>query len=358
MKKNIILIAAAAACILASCNKMETDNTGKPTVEEATMILSIESQKTKASGSGHGSQAGDNKVNTLDVFIFRNNPGQPDDGLLDGYKRFSGADLGDMSALPVKATTGKKTVVAIANAHKENWNGVTSLNELKKQETLLKSENTQDFFMSGSKETTLEKVSEISISISRMVARVCLENISVDFTGTPYEGMSLSNVQIYLVNAIGNKYAVDGSDCTTKQILNKGEAVSSDIQGCTMSGILQESLKTAISNSQPYRTAHYFYCYENKIDTESASEKFTRLVVQGDIDGVTYYYPVNINQKDFGHSESVGHYGISRNTSYSLSLTINRPGSTDPDKPVVGGTLNVGITVEDWTTVPVSNIVF
>lgn len=357
MKKHII-IAAAAACILASCNKMETDNTGKPTVEEATMLLNIESQKTKASGSGHGSQAGDNTVNTLDVFIFRNNPGQPDDGTLDGYKRFSGAELGDMSALPVKATTGKRTVVAIANAHRENWNGITSLNELKKQETLLKSENTQDFFMSGSKETTLEKVSEISISISRMVARVCLENISVDFTGTPYEGMSLTNVQVYLVNATGNKLAVDGADGTPRQILNKGEAVPSDIQGCAMSGILQETLKTEISNAKPYSTPHYFYCYENRIDSESEEMKFTRLVVQGDIDGITYYYPVNINQKDFGHSESTDHFGISRNTSYSLTLTITRPGSTDPDKPVVSGTLHVGITVEDWNTVPESNIVF
>ena len=74
------------------------------------------------------------------------------------------------------------------------------------------------------------------------------------------------------------------------------------------------------------------YCYPNDSDDDMMGSPPTRMVVQGDIDGATYYYPVDINREGFGYTS--GPHGLSRNVKYSYSLLITRKGSTDPDTPV------------------------
>ena len=50
--------------------------------------------------------------------------------------------------------------------------------------------------------------------------------------------------------------------------------------------------------------------------------------------------------------------GIKRNTSYSVEVTITRPGSLDPDSTLEFGTLTADITVLDWKTIPVAYVGF
>jgi hypothetical protein len=94
------------------------------------------------------------------------------------------------------------------------------------------------------------------------------------------------------------------------------------------------------------------------LSAESDESKFTRLVIQADLNGTTYYYPININRVGFGYSESNDHMGIKRNTSYSVEVTITRPGSLDPDSTLEFGTLTADITVLDWKTIPVAYVGF
>jgi hypothetical protein len=76
------------------------------------------------------------------------------------------------------------------------------------------------------------------------------------------------------------------------------------------------------------------------------------MVLQGNLDGVTYYYPIPVNQPGYGYTSTNGHYGVRRNCSYSYGITITRPGSLDPDEPIVPGTLELSIGVSEWNVIP------
>ena len=105
MKKSLFLASLfAVSALLFSCEK--PNHTPEPETKESTLTISISSD-TKSSSSQ--TQAQDNTVNSVDVFVFRNSAGA-DNGVLDVHKRFSGAELGDLSALTLTATIGLKNI--------------------------------------------------------------------------------------------------------------------------------------------------------------------------------------------------------------------------------------------------------
>ena len=85
-----------------------------------------------------------------------------------------------------------------------------------------------------------------------------------------------------------------------------------------------------VSNGDSYNTEHYFYCYPNATATK------TRLVIEAEVGGYTYYYPITLN-------------AVEANTAYTYNLTITKLGSNSPDVPVADGTVNFTVTVKDWT---------
>ncbi len=121
----------AALSILCSCSKDDVIENVEPGMESVLYLSLAPDSKswgggsgTKAVGDGHGTQAYDNNIQTLEVFVFRINEGKPDDGVLDGYRKFTGADLGNLTNLEVQTTTGKKMIYAVANSHRVNWKGM------------------------------------------------------------------------------------------------------------------------------------------------------------------------------------------------------------------------------------------
>ena len=68
---------------------------------------------------------------------------------------------------------------------------------------------------------------------------------------------------------------------------------------------------------------------------EGDGKKFTRVVIEGELNGITYYYPIAVPE-------------LERNNCYSLDITIKRPGSLDPDSDVEKGTLLATVSVLDW----------
>ena len=112
--------------------------------------------------------------------------------------------------------------------------------------------------------------------------------------------------------------------------------------------MLYESVASSIGDSGE-EDDHYFYCYENLTSQETATEKYTRLILEGKINGVKYYYPVDINQVGYGYQEGNGHYGVKRNTSYSFDFTISGPGALTPDDKLVSYTVTVNTSVAGWS---------
>lgn len=343
------VIGCMAFITLLACSKQSVPGIpGEPGESLLTVNLAGLAE-SKASGAGHGIQAEDNYINTLEVFIFHTEGSKA--GKLDSYKKFTASD--GISNLKIKATTGKKKIYVVANSHRETWPGINTLSGFQQERALLQEDNIKDYIMTGEADITLQVATSVTLAVSRLVARVCLAGIKSAFRGTPYEGCQLSNVKAYLINAHGVKHIYDGN-FSVPVILNHRALLEEDINSCAMGGMLYEAVPVQIDDTG-YTVPHYFYTYENTLETETGRDRFTRLVIQADLNGHTYYYPVNINQPGYGHAASNNHRGIKRNTSYQINVTILRPGSTDPDKPIEYGTLSVNLNVLDWNTLPVAN---
>ena len=354
--KTTYLFAAALAVIttllLQSCEKWDST---VQNLEEATMYLNISSAMTKASGAGHGVQEDDNTVNTLEVFVFRTDG--EDAGTLDVYKKFEGDALGDLTNLEVKSTTGAKSIYVIANSHKESFASIRLLSQFEDELSLLQKESARSFTMTGTADVTLTTVTPVSVTLQRLVARIGVGSIKTNFSGTPYEGTLLKNVKLYLLNVNGDKTYSANTAPASPLVLNLDAPVESDITGCVMTNMIYEELGSDVSEAA-YTTKHYFYCYENMIAAESGNNYFTRLVLQADLGGKTYYYPINVNREEHGYVAENGHKGVKRNTAYDFDIVISRPGSLDPNEPVQYGALQVTMNVADWTIIPKASIIF
>ena len=331
MKKMIL--AMGAVMLLVSCAKEDVVEVVEPLQESVVYINLKNNLISKATGAGHGVQEDDNTINTLEIFIFRVNDGQTDNGVLDGYRKFSSQELGDLTSLEVQTTTGKKMIYAVANAHRANWQGINSIEQFKQQTALLENEDLKDFIMVGGKEAELGLATTVAFSIQRLVSRVQLVSLKTAFAGGPYDGMSLKGVKAYLTNVQGGKYIFNGEGSNLK-VLNSKKYIETDAQTFRMNGMLYDMLGTDISDTG-YSTAHSFYCFSNDITEEKDGNKFTRVVIEGVLNGITYYYPIALPE-------------LKRNCCYSLDITIKRPGSLNPDSDVEKGTLLASVNVLDW----------
>lgn len=353
IRKLLWLFALWGAC---ACTHAEAPETAPEPGGASTLYISIAAGgSTRASGSGHGHQAEDNTVRTLEIFVFRNEG--EDAGQLETYKRFEGAALSGLTNLEIKTTTGKKIIHAVANSHRSHWPGITTLPLFRAEESVLSAENLKDFVMTGSAEAALQATTSLTLSLSRLAARVCLASLRTDFAGTPYAGEQLSGVKVYLVNVRSAKRYADGTDSASPRILNAKRYVPADSEGTAMSGMLYEELNAAVGSSGS-GAARYFYCYENRLAAETGTDRFTRLVIQGDLNGRTYYYPVDIGRGTGGPGPADGKQGISRNTDYTVRVTIKRPGSTDPDTPVERGTMTAALNIQGWVVMPAVEVEF
>ncbi len=342
MKKVFIAMAAIAA-MASSCTKEEIVKEEIPLQESEVHISFVNDVATRATGQDHGVQDNDNNINTLEIFVFRNNEGGVDYGLLDGYKKLTGDELKNMGNITLKTTTGKKIIYAIANSHKTDWTDGISKEKIEQLMAYLYKEDVKNFIMFASSEVTLQATSTVTMVLTRMVSRVTLNSLQVSFAGTPFEGDPLQNVKAYLTNVQAQKSLLTGIG-TNLKVVNSKKYVPEDMTGITMQGMLYDNLAESITEAT-HSTPHHFYCYENSRNIETDDDRFTRLVIEGTLNGITYYYPIAIKN-------------LKRNSCYSLDVKIYRPGSLDPDKEVEYGTLDMRLNVQPWNTIPGSVVEF
>lgn len=331
------------AVIAASCSKPDCPCDSNEN-QSAVLSLNIDSETTKSTVVQ--SSAEENKINSVDIFIFRNtSPTSEDYQKLDTYKRVISPQNG---SIKVSTTTGPKTICVLINDHGSNFTGVTTLEKFRKIVTKLQSEKLSDFTMYGEANATLGTESSVAITVQRFISKIELKSVSTKFSGTPYSGMSLTNCKLFLVNAHGDKIVYNNTPTTNPTIMNYKKLVGEDVNGCAEEELLAEILSVGITDV-PITTSHCFYTYSNITDN---IEESTKLVLQGDLDGVTYYYPIPINQKGYGLDDSGTDGGVGRNTHYSYGIVVTRPGSLDPNIPLVPGTLELSLSVTDWVVVP------
>lgn len=312
---NIMGIALSTALMLSSCNK-SIDPTIQAVPDEARFSLEVSlggsagQVETKVSGETSTVSAGESKVNSLQVLVFRGD-------FLDAYTKSTAASVS------VSCTEGSRSVYAVVNA--PDLSGISSLTALKAKVIDLADNSGTSFVMVGSKSVTIPATGTVSIDVERIVSRVVVKSISRDFESPSLAALSFKVDKIYLVNAAGNA-KLDFSGAPAKWY-NEGSDKSQ------VAALLSDAPAAAIANKTSYSTAHYFYAMPNP-----ASAKKTLLVVEATLGDQKYYYPVELP-------------ALEHNCSYEISkLTIKRPGSDSPTDTVTSASASFTVTVTPWET--------
>ncbi len=255
-------------------------------------------------------------------------------GRLDSYMHFNGP----MPELPVSSGSGAKTIVVIGNAPEEfpEWENVLSLNQLSKTCSNLENESEDFPVMVGMAET--EAGESCEIHMKPLMARICLKELSCDFSGTMYAGEKLNDIRVYLTN-VNAECGMTGGQGIGKRFINNGRLEDADIRKFRTPSIVYRDIEKPVG-AVPECLELMLYCYPNESCEESFGRPFTRLVIEGKIRGRTWYWPINLN--------SLKDKGIRSNDYYSLKVRLRRSGTEDPDTAIELENNEITVEIEKW----------
>lgn len=345
----LCLLALCAPFLVGSCSPQDVTAGCDPYGEIADVLIDF-----RAEGSGLITRSGSSDtpsfvravslIRRIDVFIYDADM----QGSLDSWHSFDVASAGTVS---MTSRTGRKRVVVLANMNPDRLTkrSTASYDAICGLKSLLTDDHPDYPVMSG--ETVFEACEGkvVEVVLTPLMSRILLSSVSADFGGTQYSGQLLRNASAYLINVNSSCEVLRSEEFAPEVLLNSGGLVDSDVASLKNESMLYRKLGD-IGRSRTY-FMNDFVCYPNDIAEESLGRPFTRFVLQGDIAGKTWYYPVNLNQKGFGYS--LGSHGIGRNIYHVLDLTVTRTGSTDPDI-VIGGE---DVETKGWIELHPGNIV-
>lgn len=279
-------------------------------------------------------QTEDAQIRSLEAFVFN------DDALkrIECYQRTEKPDVDEWS---VGSCSGSKIVLLCANApwEKKNWKDVSSFRKASSVRVDLEDEDEKYPIMST---TTHIKAGEASeTTLERLTSEVELRSIHCDFTGKPYEGEEITEARAYLINVSGTCSIVPEDEDPIERIINHGSLIQDDITRFINLFSIADSIGT-IRFSHTYPGIRLL-CYPNMSEEESIGTPFTRLVIEGKIQGETWYWPISVN-RNCGN----GHEGIRRNMRYVYDITIRSKGTKDPDIPIVPEMAETILETRKW----------
>ncbi len=277
------------------------------------------------------------KINTLDVFAFKDDPLMK----LDCYQRFD--DMGDWQDAIV-SSGGKRVITALANTPytKEDWYKVSSRSYLKGVMVNLEDETREFPVMTGELSLDTGKGSEPQdLILSPLASEIRLNSICCDFSGKTYAGESITDARAYLTNVSAECCILKDDDMFPERIINAGRFREEDMEKFRQPELIMRNITKDIGENIVH-TAVSLWCYQSNHAQESPGTPYTRLVIEGKIEGRTYYWPIDINR------EAEDEAGIWRGRCYSYDIKITTKGSSDPDIPVKSDEIIINQKVEEW----------
>ena len=274
----------------------------------------------------------------LDILTF------DDDRLsrLDSYQRISDFN-GDIAY--VESTNGAKIIFVCHGgcADRLDWAGINSYSALGQMRCRIENESRETPTRTGECRKS-ENDTEGQIRLRPVTSQVCINTISCDFSGTPYAGRQITHVKAYLINVCGTSGLMDNGRNTTEYLINHGRLHEDDLMRFTDPGLVFSEIADMMGTGV-LRPDIHFRCLPNRGSEGSPSNPPTRLVIEGKIDGITYYWPINIGTGD----ESGEIYTIDRGSMYSYDILIRRKGTSDPDTPICILNNEIQLDIEPWT---------
>ena len=267
--------------------------------------------------------AGNATVRGLDLFFFQDEPLF----LLDAWQHFDAVAGNRVTAA---ASSAARTFVALSGYPEGSsaWSGIRSFESLADILFNLEDEDPAFPILSGKGEAGGNR----TVVLRPMLARITLQSIACDFSDRPYAGEKLTDVRAYLTNASRQcrPFAADGYPVSWLNAGRLDEAETATLSHPeTVLAELTPSLGARIFPGKD------FYCYPNPSDGTEFGRPVTRLVIEGKLRGVTYYYPIDLP-------------GLEANVQYRMDVTLTRAGTTDPDTPAAAGSIRLENRILDW----------
>lgn len=267
----------------------------------------------------------------------------PDKGMeLDTYQ--VGMRLSEK--MDIICTKGKKKLVVIARPGEialedgENtlMEEIGTYQAIRKRTYSLKDEDPTAPTLAG--EADLEGGLATGIRMRTNLNMIKVNEIRKDFSGLPFEDSPIENVKIYIINAVED-YPYLGSDeqTRTSSYINKGKLSEKDLREMSHPEMLVHKGNYLIG-SEKIRADARLYCFPNHCRKEDMGNVFTRLVIEGEIEGVRWYWPVNLNFTDDDAKET---------NCREYDITITGTGSSDPDIAVSSVQARIRCRITDWT---------
>ncbi len=284
-----------------------------------------------------------------DLFVFNNDELRR----IDAYQRVSGGDIKAASRV------GEKVLVAIANSDctMDGWRKIGSYNALMEEFSLLSDENPDEPIMSAEAEINAGANEVYDISLRRIMSKVRINTLCADFHGTEYDGEPLTNVKIYLTNVNASCALMKEEDFKPEMLVNQGRLDLMSLRGFKAEEMLYKEVSSDITPSVTYLDMD-LYCYPNNAEEETYSSPFTRLVIEGEIGGITCYYPITVNRAENGVCFGTDGSGIGRNCLYEFDISLSRFGTSDPDIPVNKEDVLVNCRVLPFTEKDAQTIIY
>ena len=291
--------------------------------ENIETVIHISSPETKAP----------EKAESIDVLIFNDDRMQK----LDTYQRF------EVTALPelkIGSSVGEKLVAAVLNSGKEasDWTGILSKASLHEVYVNLENERFAYPVMSG--EGRIQAGIPVNVKVERLASEIVLHSLGCHFFGKGYEDEVLQNIRVYLTNVNAEAPLFTEEAYIPRRMINRGGLETSDINGFVEPGILLQELDYSISDATINPDIR-LRCFPNEAGAESLAAAFTRLVIEGEVAGEIYYWPIDINRDEGGK-------GISRNCRYIFDINITRLGHRNPDTPIETSVAEIKMEIEPW----------
>lgn len=277
------------------------------------------------------------KISCLDIFAFDKSK----TGHLDSYQHcegFTGTEIN------MRSSNGEKTVFICSEGQRSRleWSSVNSMEALDKIYVDLRKETRGSLCMTGSAGITAGSGIPLKISMRPLASEVTLRSVRCDFTDKVYNDNIISDVRVYLTNVNTRCSITAEGDIMPTEIINAGKLDEEDMESMKDPDMLLHEIPAGISKDISIVNLSMM-CYPNASTKDSPGTPFTRLVIEGKIDGETYWWPININ-----HHDGIVEEGIHRCRQYIYDITITRKGSSDPDEIVDTDALVLKMDIKSW----------
>lgn len=317
MKHSSLLLGTAALLLSGSaCTRLE------PAPEHSadrSAVLSIRLEDPGATRAGADTY---NTKTIADLTVLAFHP----DGTLDSGGRTAENSL----TLQLTPETGKRIYVLVNSP--ASTATLSRESDVKALKTSLSAHTSGHFPMAWSGTVSISGNQNLDIEAARLATQVRIDKI------TNRSGHDLTVRAVYLTNAATDGVPWFSPDSYTPSAWsNKMRYVSSSLDP-----YLYESVKSGkIADGKALSRTFVFFACPNPTaqDTFAGSwtPRKTRLVIEAEMEGVTYWYPFTLDNLLSNHRYVI------------TNLNITRPGSVHPDIPVDPRDLQVSAVLASWS---------